>query len=615
MSQQLIGTPLDALVMLVYFFAVVGFGLLFGKYATTTKDFYLGGQRFAWWLIAFSGIATTVGSYSFVKYSEAGYKYGIGSSQSYLNDWFWVPILLFVWLPIIYFNRLVSVPEYFNRRFGPVARQAAVVFTMLYLISYVGVNLLTLGTALHTLLGWSTFSGACLAGLTVTFYVLAGGQTSVIMTDLVQGLTLMLVGLGLFVAGVIHFGGFTEFWGLLPQDHRQIFSEFANPPKFSFIGIYAQDGIANTAAFVLMNQGMIMRFLALRSVQDARKMALFWILILYPLAAITVSGGGWIAKALENNGELTFGEAHGAADAFILASDFLCQPGIFGLVLAALMAALMSSADTLINAVSAIFVNDIYQPLIRKNAPDKHYLRVARISSLMVAVVGLALVPLYDQFSTIYEAHAFITAAIPPPVVVAILLGLFWRRYNGPAAVATIAGGGLLTGLSMIAPFSGWFIGPLSFGMGPDSYTYMRALFSILASLACGIPVALLTKPQPLEQLNGLVNGTQLNAMWSFKGSAPNRKPGKAYYSTAITAEELQDDEAIVVNEAMCAAMNAEQGDLVYVCDRRWWLGGLRSVHGRIVSVRPDGPIRLSPGAMARAHFSEGDAVYVEKHL
>lgn len=82
----MIGTPLDVAVMLIYFVAVVGFGVFFGKYSTTTKDFYFGGQRFAWWVIAFSATATTVGSYSFVKYSEAGFSYGISSSQTYLND-------------------------------------------------------------------------------------------------------------------------------------------------------------------------------------------------------------------------------------------------------------------------------------------------------------------------------------------------------------------------------------------------------------------------------------------------------------------------------------------------------------------------------------------------
>lgn len=613
MSPETIGQPVDIGVMVIYFVLVVGFGVYFGKYSTTTKDFYFGGQRFAWWVIAFSGIATTIGSYSFIKYSEVGFTHGISSTQAYLNDWFWIPILLFLWLPVIYYNRIQSVPEYFEKRFGKPARLAAIVFILLYLITYVGVNLLTLGTALQTLLGWPVFWGACLAGLTVTLYVFAGGQTSVIMTDLVQGVTLLLVGLGLFFVGVAHFGGFTEFWSLLPLSNRFIFSEFAEPPKFSFIGIYMQDGIANTGAFILMNQGMMMRFLALRSIADARKMAVFWILILFPLAAITVSGGGWIATGLVATGELTFGESQGARDAFILAADYLCHPGVFGLVLAALMAALMSSADTLINAVSAVFVNDIYRPYIKKDRDDKHYLRVARISSLCVAAIGIALVPIYANFETIYEAHGFITASIPPPVVMAILLGLLWKRFNLAGALGCLLGGGGLTALSIVAPFNEWFLNPVSFGMGIDSFSFTRALFSLIVSAICGVGATYLAGPSPKERLIGLVNGTQLEAMRRFKGGEINRREGGHVYTEVVLDESLTEDVAILVPQAVLDTCAAEIGDLVYICDKRWWFGGLRSVHGKITGLIDEGPLRLSAGAMRRAHFRDHEAVYIEK--
>ena len=81
MNEMHMGTTVDYAVMAIYFIAIVGFGLYFGKYASSTKDFFFGGQRFAWWLIAFSGIATTVGSYSFVKYSRVGFEYGIWSAS------------------------------------------------------------------------------------------------------------------------------------------------------------------------------------------------------------------------------------------------------------------------------------------------------------------------------------------------------------------------------------------------------------------------------------------------------------------------------------------------------------------------------------------------------
>lgn len=609
MIAQAIGGNLDYAVMLGYFVAVLGFGLYFGRYTTTTKDFFFGGQRFSWWLIAFSCVATVVGSYSFIKYSAAGFRYGICSTQSYLNDWFWMPILVLVWLPIIYYNRITSVPEYLEARFDKKTRVAATLIILFYIIGYIGINLITLGRTLHTLLGWEIMTGAIITAVAVALYVYIGGQTAVIMTDLVQGFILLIAGLGLFAAAIVHFGGFGNFWALLPRDHTFAFSDFNGPPKFSFIGIYVQDGLANTGALMLMHQGFILRFLSLKSVKDSRRMVVCWILVLAPLAAIATSCGGWIAKALVNNGELTTEPG----DSFVKAAHFLCAPGVFGFVLAALTAALMSTADSLINAVSAIFVNDIWKPYIRPAGSDKHYLRVARITSLIAAGLGLALVPIFMR-DTIYGAHSMFTAAVTPPVLMAILLGITWKRYSPTAAFTTIVGGAILIFLSFIWPDA--LVGPFDFGMGPDSYKFMRALFGLLAAGTLGVAVTWLTKPKPGSALKGLVAGTQIEAMRRYKGGEPNRRPGNKARLTVKIDPNLSEENTVILPQPALETMAAEPGDLLYASHIRWWYGGLRSVHvkaGSPCDCEDCGLLRISPEDAATAHFSEGQEVIVEK--
>jgi SSS family solute:Na+ symporter len=609
MIAQAIGGNLDYAVMLGYFVAVLGFGLYFGRYTKTTQDFFFGGQRFSWWLIAFSCVATVVGSYSFIKYSAAGFRYGISSTQSYLNDWFWMPILVLVWLPIIYYNKITSVPEYLEYRFNKKTRVAATIIILFYIIGYIGINLITLGRTLHTLLGWRIMTGAIITAAAVAIYVYIGGQTSVIMTDLVQGIILLVAGLGLFAGAIYHFGGFGNFWALLPRSHKFAFSDFNSPPDFSFIGIYVQDGLANTGALMLMHQGFIMRFLSLKSVKDSRRMVVCWILVLAPLAAIATSCGGWIAKALVNNGELVTEPG----DSFVKAANFLCAPGIFGFVLAALTAALMSTADSLINAVSAIFVNDIWRPYIKPNVDDKHYLLVARITSLCAAGFGLALVPIFME-KTIYSAHGMFTAAVTPPVVIAILLGITWKRYTPAAAFVTIVGGAILVGLSFIWPDA--LVGPFDFGMGPDSYDFMRALFGLLAAGTLGVAVTLFTKPCPEEKIKGLVAGTQLDAMRRFKGGTPNRRPGEKVRLITKFDPKLAGQNAAIVSQSALDKMTAEPGDLLYACHIRWWYGGLRSVHvkaGTPIESEYADMVRISPEDAASAHFTEGQQVIVEK--
>ena len=602
----MLGSNLDYIVVFIYFFVVMGFGLYFGRYTASTKDFFFGGQRFCWWLISFSCVATLVGSYSFIKYSAAGFRYGICSTQSYLNEWFWVPIAVLLWIPIIYYRKILTIPEYMEHRFDRRTRVAATVVILLYLIGYIGINLVTLGRTLQTLMGWEILTGAAVTAVAVAAYVYAGGQTAVIMTDLLQGIILLLAGLGLFFVGVHHLGGFGEFWSLLPSSHKFIFSEFNAPPQFSFIGIYAQDGLANTGAFMLMNQGMIMRFMSLKSVKEARKMSIFFILVLAPLAALAVSGAGWIAKALVMKGEMDTG----AGDAFVKVAHVLCAPGVFGFILAALTAALMSTADTLINAVSAIFVNDIYRPYIKKGADDKQCLKVAKISSLLAAGLGLALVPIFAK-DTLYGAHAMFTAAVTPPIVVVIVLGVIWKRYNHKAAFATMVGGAFLVFLSF--KWDDALIGPLDFGMGAGSYKFMRALFGLISSGVIGVLVTFLTKAQPDEQIAGLVAGTQLDAMRQYKGSEPNRKIGRKSHLSVRIDEALEDESALVPQSAL-DQMAAESGDLIYASHTGWWYGGLRSVHLKAAGLsEQDGILQISSAAAATAHFKDGQQVIVEK--
>jgi len=609
MIAQAIGGNLDYAVMLGYFAAVLGFGLYFGRYTVSTKDFFFGGQRFSWWLIAFSCVATVVGSYSFIKYSAAGFRYGICSTQSYLNDWFWMPILVLAWIPIVYYMRIQSVPEYLELRFDKKTRIAATFIILFYIIGYIGINLITLGRTLHTLLGWQVMTGAAVTAAAVALYVYIGGQTAVIMTDLVQGLILLIAGLGLFAGAIYHFGGFGEFWSLLPPEHKYAFSDFNAPPNFSFIGIYVQDGLANTGALMLMHQGFIMRFLSLKSVKDSRRMVVCWILVLAPLAAIATSCGGWIAKALVNNGELITEPE----DSFVKAAHFLCAPGIFGFVLAALTAALMSTADSLINAVSAIFVNDIWKPYVKPASSDKHYLRVARITSLCAAGFGLALVPIFMK-DTIYGAHSMFTAAVTPPVLTAIFLGIIWKRYTPVAAFVTIIGGIILIGFSFVWPDV--LVGPFDFGMGPDSYKFMRALFGLLAASALGVSVTWFTKPKPQAKLKGLVAGTQIDAMRQFKGGQPNRRPGGKVRLRTKFDQNLSGKNTVIVSQLALDKMAAEPGDMLYASHIRWWYGGLRSVHvkaGQPPSSNQSALILISPEDAATAHFAEGQEVVVEK--
>ncbi len=183
-TTTVIGTRLDYWVIIGYFILIFSFGFFFARFTRSTKDFFFGGQRFSWWLITFSCVASVVGSYSFIKYSAAGFRYGLSSTMAYTNDWIVMSFLLLGWLPIIYFNRVGSVPEYFRRRFDQRTGIVATVIILIYMIGYIGINLYTMGVALNAMLGTEVFLSAVVVAVICGIYVTAGGQTSVIMTDI-----------------------------------------------------------------------------------------------------------------------------------------------------------------------------------------------------------------------------------------------------------------------------------------------------------------------------------------------------------------------------------------------------------------------------------------------
>ena len=595
------GQPIDYAIMIGYFFVILAVGTWFARRQKTTKDFFFGGQRFSWWLIAFSLIATTVGSYSFVKYSLMGYKYGLASSQTYLNDWVWFPLLAFGWLPILYFSRVTSIPEYFSRRFGPGVRFWATVYILVYLIGYVGVNLFTMGKVLNSLIGWEIFWGAAVVAVISASYVTAGGQTSVIMTDLLQGIMLLVTGLIILVLGADYLGGFGIFWDNLPRDCRLAFANFNERPDFPSVGIFWQDAIANSAMLYFLNQGIAMRFLAARSLSESRKAVFALMVVLMTIGACVVASGGWTARALVHAGVLP--DTIDPSKAFYIATEFLSYPGLFGLILAALTAALMSTVDTLITAVAAIVVNDVYRPYIRPEATDPQLLRAARISSVSVMVLGVALVPVFMNFDSIYAAHGAFTAAVTPPLVVVLLLSVFWRRFTRAAAIWTLVGGMVAIVASIFIPE---LITPFAQGVpmtdvgdglldGMKQYKFMRAFYGLVVSGTIAIFVTLLTKPEPFEKQRGLVWGTIEDALKTYKGSpgvesAYSRTTARPRQSAVEPARAGTAQLPIVnLSRSAAQALDANCGDLVYVSDRRWWLGGLRSTHAVVGAINVDG--------------------------
>ena len=615
-----IGTQLDRIIIIAYFALVMGFGAYFGKYSKTTSDYFFGGRRFSWWLIAISIVATGVGSHSFVKYSTKAYQYGLSSTMTYMNDWFFMPLFMFGWLPIIYYTKIKSIPEYFERRFSRKARYIATLMTLLYMIGYIAIQFLTLATALYKIYGIPLMLTVILIAIATTLYMHFGGQTSVIFTDLFQGFILIFAGLLLFYLGIQYLGdntalsGLNAFWTNLSPNEKLPLAHFNHPPDFNFVGIFWQDGIAGSVGFLFLNQGLIMRFMAAKSVNEGRKAAAFNVLIILPISAIVVSNAGWVGRAITNAVPNAFPVDLAANDVFVAVTNIVSSPGVFGFIIAALCAALMSTADTLVNASSAIIVNDVYRPLAKKIKNEKEQLELARWTSIGVKVIAVALVPFFNSFDSIYEAHGWFHSTFTPPLVVGVFLGIFWKRFTTAAVIATFLGGAFLMLLGQNFPE---LISPFSHGieLRPGrGYSYIGALYNIFVCAGVGIIVTFFTKSKSEKELSGLTIFDVHNLKSIFKGSPVNEEKGEAINLNWKIKENESD--LVFFSKNDMKKMKANPGDLVFIEDSRWWLGGLKSVHS--VYGNPhnkDGLVYINNNHLNHAQFVEGLKLKAEKEM
>ena len=631
--------PLETLsvvgvVLLIYFVGITGLGLYFSRFSSNITDFFFSGRRFAWWLPMMSMVATGIGGYSYLKYSEQGFNTGMSSTHVYFNDWFLFPVFLFAWLPILYFNRIKSIPEYFEKRFNSVARYLCVFIILAYIFYYIGYNLFTIGVAIEGIFGIPALISLPIVAVLLGVYVTLGGQTAVIFTDLFQGMILYMVGFLVIGCGLYALGGIGEFWSYLPIENRLPLAPFNSNPRYNTTGIFWGDALAGGIAFLYMNQGFIMRFMTIRNVTHARMAALANLMVTLPLSALVIGGLGWVAKSILSkqaalggtlSGDYSLLTIDNSYHTFLLTAYHVIQenPWIMGFVFAALMAALMSTVDSLINAAAAIGIYDIYKPLIRSKASAKHYLKMARFFSLASMLIGLALVVwFYQQKGTLMSIHYKGIMLIIPPVVTTIFLGILWRNFHAFSACVAMLIGIVVTFSTMLYPEPVYALREFLLGPKEGDLIFFRAPFGIfVTALVAVITQSIFPRADRLENISGqyvfrfikvLAQGATKNvesltvdtlkkAMFNFKGGEPHLQRGKSVRDLDVQLSPRLKDFEMGLSQKICDQLCVKIGDLIYLADQRWYLGGIRSGHFKLKEIYPD----------KKEKTGEGQIVYI----
>lgn len=529
--------PLDWVVIIGYFCLLGAVVVFTRRKQDTSQDFFLGGRSVGWLAIGASIFAANIGSEHVVGLAGSGARAGL--SQAHWEFHAWVLVLMaWVFLPFYYKSGVQTMPEFLERRFGSKARWilslvslAAYVLTKISVTVFAGALFfevmlpeLSFTIAGHTISSFwvGAFTTVTLAGVYASF----GGLLAVVYTDLVQT--------GIILAGslsVTYFalsklaekaGGTTlaSGWTLLkttikakPEvvDAWSLWHPLAHP-SFPWLGVVVAS-ITIGVWYWCTDQFIVQRTLSARNLTQARRGALWGgLLKLTPVFIFLVPGmlgyalhqHGIISIPLDKDGLM---ESDKVFPTLVIA---LMPVGFRGLVVAGLVAALMSSLASLFNSVATLFTCDVYKKL-KPGVSERMLVHIGRVTTVVMTGLGLVWVPIMKMVAGggLYQYIQAVQSFLAPPIVAVFLAGLFWKRANLRGAVWGLGLGFILGMLKLV-------INALFRTGSPDSLMFKIANFQdfyfsgILLIISCLIvALASLSAPAPDEKaINGLCFST-----------------------------------------------------------------------------------------------------------
>ena len=205
---------------------------------------------------------------------------------------------------------------------------------------------------------------------------------------------------------------------------------------------------------------------------------------------------------------------------------------------------------------------------------------------------------------------------IIPSIVTTIFLGAFWKRFTAPAACISMITGSVFTLLSSADGFER-MIDPIANFIGPHnaSYKYIRALFGMSVTGVLGVIITFMTQPRKDDEIKGLTIGTLDAGMEQYKGGKPNHVVGEKLRRLKMVFDDSLPVDQIAVSPAVMERLKANQGDMVYIEDSRWYLGGLRSAHTKAAAPhgRGDDVVALARQTAEEAFLIESLPITIEK--
>lgn len=552
----------DIAIVALYFVLVLCFGFfaMWKSNRSTVRGYFLAGRSMTWAAIGASLFVSNIGSEHFIGLSGSGAASGFAVGAWELNALLLLQLLGWVFIPVYIRSGVYTMPEYLSKRFGGHRIQVyfAVLSLILYIFTKLSVDLYSGALFIQESLGWNLYlSVILLIGMTALLTV-TGGLVAVIYTDTLQAFLMIIGALTLTIISFVEIGGFEEVkrrYMLATPNITSILltHNFTNtnschvtpkPDSLKMLREPTDEDIpwpgfllGQTPASVwywCADQVIVQRVLAAKNISHAKGSTLMaGFLKILPMFLIVIPG--MISRIMfvddiacinpEHCMEVCGSRAGCSNIAYPRLVMRVLPVGLRGLMMAVMIAALMSDLDSIFNSASTIFTLDIYK-FIRKNSTSRELMLVGRVFVAFMVIISIAWVPIIvemqggQMYLYIQEVADYLT----PPVAALFLLGVFWKRCNEQGA---FYGGvvGFVLGFTRLVLAFVYRVPECNL---PDTrpsfiknihYMYIAtALFWITAIIA--IVVSLLTTPPKKEQI-------RTTTFWALKNKSLKEKPQK----------------------------------------------------------------------------------------
>lgn len=465
---------IDKIIFVVYFFIVAGYGYYIyrkkKKAVMDTHDFFLAEGSLTWWAIGASLIASNISAEQFIGMSGNGFTIGIAVAA-----YEWIAaialIIVAVWfIPVYLKNKIFTMPQFLQTRYN---KTVALIMSIFWLFLYIFVNLTSIlylgAVAINNILGGTQLHLIVILLSIFAVFITLGGMKVIGFTDVIQVLVLIIGGLATtyialtmvserFGMGKDIFAGFNKMMEDAPDHFHMIFERPGpNATQQEVTNYLTIPGVLSYLAgiwIVNLNYWGCNQYITQRALGADLKTARTGILfagLLKLMMPVIVMLPGIAAYVLHKNGglqqEMSAGGSFNADNAYSAILGYLPH-GLIGLSLAALTAAIVASLAGKANSISTIFTLDIYKKYIKKDATEKQMVWTGRIAILAAMVVSIFLT--WEDALGIGGEGGFTfiqkyTGFISPGILAMFLLGMFWKRTTGAAAVVGVILGFLLS--------------------------------------------------------------------------------------------------------------------------------------------------------------------------